>query len=215
MDREERRLSQVISEGSNSANTHNTEGIEPTTTEAKTRGHIPILYTQVLCKSIKKICSKYSIQTNLRGNRTIKNILVPPNGQGPYGEEKWSHVMDPMWRAVHVMRNIKERPPCTFVERFKEHLKDPSPIHHHSNTTSHITTQDNFQIKGREHHGIPRTIRESIYIRVKNPTLNRNIGKYNLHQIWDKVLLHTLGLKINRQGTKYIHLSVILNVPPA
>ena len=38
---------------------------------------------------------------------------------------------------------------------------------------------------------------DSIYIRVKNPTFNRNIGKYNLHHIWDRVLLNTPDLKIN------------------
>ena len=36
----------------------------------------------------------------------------------------------------------------TFGERFKEHLKHPSPIHHHSNT-GHPTSQENFQIIGR------------------------------------------------------------------
>ena len=87
----------------------------------------------------------------------------------------------------------------TFGERFKEHLKDPSPIHHNGNTTKHLTTKDNFQIIGREDHGTSRTITESIYIRVNNPTLNRNIGKFNLHHMWDRVLLNTPGLKINRQ----------------
>ena len=42
-----------------------------------------------------------------------------------------------------------------------------------------------------------RTIKESIYIRVNNPTLNKNIGKLNLHHIWDRVLLNTPVLKIN------------------
>ena len=84
----------------------------------------------------------------------------------------------------------------TFGERFKEHLKEPSPIHNHSNNTGHTTIQDNFQIIGRENHGIARTIKESICIRVNNPTLNRNIGKFNLHHILDRVLLNTPVLKI-------------------
>ena len=94
----------------------------------------------------------------------------------------------------------------TFGEIFKGNLKEPSPIHNHSHTTDHITTQDNFQIIGREDHGIARTIKESIYIRVNNPTLNRNIGKFNLHHIWNRVLLNTSGLKINghTQGTPTI-----------
>ena len=66
----------------------------------------------------------------------------------------------------------------TFEERFKEHLKEPFPTHNHSCTTGHITTQANFQIIGRENHGIARTIKEPIYLRVNNPTLCRNIGKF-------------------------------------
>ena len=31
---------------------------------------------------------------------------------------------------------------------------------------------------------------------VNNPTLNRNVGKYNLPHIWDKVLSATQELKI-------------------
>ena len=51
---------------------------------------------------------------------------------------------------------------------------------------------------GRKAHSIARTIKESIYIRVNNFTLNRNIGKFELHHIWDRVLLNTPGLKIKR-----------------
>ena len=43
---------------------------------------------------------------------------------------------------------------------------------------------------------LPELIRESIYIRVNNPTLNRNIDKFNLHHIWDRVPHNTPGLKI-------------------
>lgn len=38
------------------------------------------------------------------------------------------------------------------------------------------TTPENFNIIGREDHGLDRTIKGSIYIRVNNPTLNRNIN---------------------------------------
>ena len=41
-----------------------------------------------------------------------------------------------------------------------------------------------------------RNIKESIYIRVNNPSLNNNIGKFNLSHIWDRVLLNTNGLSL-------------------
>ena len=56
-------------------------------------------------------------------------------------------------------------------------------MHNHSINTGHPTTQNNFQIMGREDHGIARTTKESIYIRVNNPALNRNVVKFNLHHI--------------------------------
>ena len=40
----------------------------------------------------------------------------------------------------------------------------------------------NFQIIGRGH-GLDRNIKESIFIRVNNSTLNRNIGTFNLPHI--------------------------------
>ena len=69
----------------------------------------------------------------------------------------------------------------TIGERSKEHLKDPSPMHHHSNNTGHPATQHNFQIIGREGHDLAESIKESIFIRVNNPSLNKkNIGGINL-----------------------------------
>ena len=46
-------------------------------------------------------------------------------------------------------------------------------------------------------------MQESTYIRVNHPTLNRNIGKLNLHHILDRVLINTPGLKIKKACTKY------------
>ena len=84
----------------------------------------------------------------------------------------------------------------TFGERFKEHQKAPSPIYDHSNITGHQVTIDNFNIVGREDQNLSRVIKEALYIRVNNPSLNRNIGKYHLPHIWDEVLLNTSELKL-------------------
>ena len=75
----------------------------------------------------------------------------------------------------------------TFGERYKEHLKASSPIFQHQNISGHETSIENFKIIGREDNSLARTIKESMYIRVNNPTLNRNIGKYNLPHIWDNI----------------------------
>ena len=86
----------------------------------------------------------------------------------------------------------------TFGERYKEHFKESSPIFGHCNISGHSTDPDKFSIIGREEHGLAKTIEESIYIRVNNPTLNRNVGKYILHHIWDRVLSSTPELRIHK-----------------
>ena len=87
----------------------------------------------------------------------------------------------------------------TFGERYKEHLKAPSAIHHCSSQTGYPTSHNNFQIIGKKGHNLARNIKESIYMRVNNPTLNSNIGTFNLSHIWDRVLLNSKGLNLKRQ----------------
>ena len=139
--------------------------------------------------------------THFRGNRTIKNVLVSPKDKDPL--EKKSEAI--YWFQCGELACDEEyigETSRTFGERFKEHPKNTSPIHYHSNITDYLTTKENFQIIGRKDHGTARIIKESIYIGVNSPMLNRNIGKFNLHHIWGRMLLNTQGLKINRQGQR-------------
>ena len=74
--------------------------------------------------------------------------------------------------------------------------KSPSPIHDHSNISGHKVTINNFEIVGREDLNQMRTIKEAIYIRVNDPSLNRNVGKYHLPHVWDEVLANISELKL-------------------
>ena len=157
-----------------------------------------IPYTQGLFQSIKKT------QTHFKGNSTIKNLLVSPKDKDPMVNKGGTIY----WFQCGVLTCDYEymgETPRTFGERFKEHLKDPSPIHPHSNNTGRPTSQQNFQIIGREGCGLARNIKESIFIRINNPTLNRNIGKFNLPHIWDRVLLNTPGLTLKRHAQAVGH----------
>ena len=69
-----------------------------------------------------------------------------------------------------------------------------------SNTLSHIWDRLNLPMllfkEGLLTRNLARNIKDSIYIRVNNPSLNNNIGKFNLSHIWDRVLLNTKGLTL-------------------
>ena len=84
----------------------------------------------------------------------------------------------------------------TFGERVREHLKATFPIYDHYDITGHSNSIENFSIVGREDQNLIKAIKEATYIRVKNPSLNRNIGKYHLPHIWDEVLLNISELKL-------------------
>ena len=101
----------------------------------KSKGHIVIPYTQGLCESIKKICGRYGIQTHFKGGCTIKNLLVSPKDKDPMVSQSdaiyWYQCGDLTCDDEYIGETSR-----TFGERYKEHLKDPSPIHHHNNQTT-------------------------------------------------------------------------------
>ena len=76
----------------------------------------------------------------------------------------------------------------TFAERFKEHQKAPSPIYDYYNSSDQSVTTDNFSIVRIEDQNLMRTIKEALYTRANNPSLNRKLGKYHLPYIWDEIL---------------------------
>ena len=193
-----RRLNKSTSEAIDGVNSQGTTVAQAVTNEVKNKGHIVIPYTQGFSKSIKKICGRYGIQTHFKGGSTIKNLLVSPKDKDPMvnqsGAIYWYQCGDLGCDDEYIGETSR-----TFGKRYKDHLKDPSPIHQHSNQTGHPTSHNNFQIIGREGNNLARNIKESIFIRINNPTLNNNIGKFNLPHIWDRVLLNTPGLNLKRQ----------------
>ena len=152
---------------------------------------------QGLCESIKKICVRYGIQPHFKGGCTIKNLLVSPKDKDPMVSQSDAIYWYQCGDLTHDDEYIGETS-RTFDERYKEHLKDPSPIHHHNNQTNHPINQNNFKIIGREGHHMSRYTKESIFIRINNPTLNNNIGKFNLPHIWDSILINTPDIKLNK-----------------
>ena len=97
------------------------------------------------------ICRKYGFQTHFKGNRTIKNILVKPKDKDPLdrmnGAIYWYQCGELACDEEYIGETSR-----TFGERYKEHLKKPSPIYGHSNQSGHSTNPSSFTIKGRKDH---------------------------------------------------------------
>ena len=150
------------SEGNNNNPSSKTTGGDPNE-EKYGKGHIVIPYMQGPGESIKKLCSKYGIQTYFKGNGTIKVMPLKPKGKDPMDKKSgalyWYHCGELTCDEEYIGQTS-----MTFGEKCNEHLKEPSPIHVHSTQTGHSTNPEKFNIIGREDHGLARTIKESIYM---------------------------------------------------
>ena len=135
------------------------------TKECQVRVTLSFPRQKVFVKVSEKICGRYGIQTHFKGGRTIKNLLVSPKDKDPMVNQSGAiyryQCGDLGCNDEYIGKTSR-----TFCERYKEHLKAPSAIHHHSIQTGHTTNQNNFQIIGREGQNLARNIKESIYIRL-------------------------------------------------
>ena len=180
----------------NQTQVNNNQGASQLSTISRPRstvGQVVIPYTKGIAESFKHICGAYGIKVHFKGNTTIKQVLMQPKDQDPK-EKKSSIIYSFQCNHIACDEEYIGETASILGERCKEHLKQPSPIHAHIQQTGHNINDTSFNIIGREDQGQARTIKESIFIRVSNPTLNQNIGKYNLSHIWDRVLLTSQGL---------------------
>ena len=152
----------------------------------KSKGFVVVPYINGYSESYRSLMKKYNIQVHFKGSNSIKQNLVNPKDR------------DDKMDKSGVIYRIK----CSdcdddyvgeagriFRDRFKEHCKPKSPIYHHHELSGHpLPTSDNVEIIGRENNNFARVIKESLFIRVNDPPLNRNIGKYQLPHVYDDIL---------------------------
>ena len=146
-----------------------------------------------LSEGIKSICKRYGIQVYFKSGKTIKDQLVAPKDK-EHITKKSGIIYRFKCDRLECNEEYTGKSARTFGERLKEHLKAPSPIYDHHNITT--ITLENFSIVGREDQNLTRLIKESMFIWVNNPSLNRNIGKCHLPHIWDEVLVNNTEQKI-------------------
>ena len=96
LDKVEKRLNRYTSEGIDGINNQGITAAQAATNGVKTKGHIVIPYTQGLCESIKRSVVDMAFKPIQRW----QHHQEPPGlhqGQRPYGQPKWCHILVPMW----------------------------------------------------------------------------------------------------------------------
>ena len=160
------------------------------------KSHITVPYHQGLSESFKRTCRMYGIEVHLKGGHTIKNLLMNPKDK------------DPILKRSGVIYRFKcNRVKCD-EEYIGESAREPlgrdtknirSPLHQFMTILPSLVILCLLKIsvywQGKTKN-LLRTIKEAIYIRANNPSLNRNVGKFHLPHIWDEVLLNISELKM-------------------
>ena len=111
--------------------------------------HIVVPYIEGMGESIKKICKRHGVDMHFKGGRTLKNILVSPKDEDKI-TNKNCVIYSYSRGSIDCGEEYIGESGRSFGERYKEHLKAPSPIFQHQSTSGHETSINNFKIIGRE-----------------------------------------------------------------
>ena len=141
-----------------------------------------IPYIPGLGEKFKRTCNKQGFQVHFKSKNTIKQLLMAPKDKDPK-LAKSAVIYEYKCTTINCTEEYIGESGRTFGDRDKEHLKAPSPIHIPTTFTEHPVSPKRFSIVGREAQVMPRNIKEAMYIRVNDPSLNRNLGKFQLPHV--------------------------------
>ena len=113
------------------------------------KSYMVLPYVKGLSESMKNVGKKHGIQTYFREGNTIKSLLMTPKDKDHITKKSGIIYRFKCNRVDYDDEYIGESS-RTFGERYKEHLKAPSPIYNHHTITGHETSIENFSIVGRE-----------------------------------------------------------------
>ena len=163
------------------------------TSDKERNKKIPVVipYIKGFSEQIRRVLGKYGISTYFKPTNTLCQLLVI-KPKDPVDKE---HVVGPVYK-------IKcEECEATYVgeterflkSRFNEHRR-PSSItsevakHIQTDRPEHAVELDNTEILTTEPRWFERGVKEAIFIRALNPSLNRDGGRYNLPPVWDNII---------------------------
>ena len=146
-------------------------------------------------EKFKRTCNKQGFQVHFKGTNTIKQLLMAPKDKDPK-LAKSGDIYKYKCPTINCTEEYIGELGRTFGDRYKEYLKGPSLIQLHTTSTGHPVSPECFSIVEREAQVMVRNIKEAMYIRVNDPSLNRNLGKFQLPHVWDQILKDTPTLHL-------------------
>ena len=162
------------------------------TSDKERKKKIPVVipYIKGFSEQIRRVFGKYGFPAYFKPTNTLRQLLVKP--KDPVSKE---NVVGPVYKiqcekceAMYVGETER-----SLKSRFNEHRRRSSTTsevakHIHVEQPEHSVELDNTDILTTESRWFERGVKEAIYIRALNPSLNRDGGRYNLPPVWDNII---------------------------
>ena len=172
---------------------------------------VVIPYIQGLSERLAKTYKKYDITTCMKPNSTLRQSLVHPkdkvdklknsgvvyeipcrNCDSTYiGETKRNLGI----RVSEHRRDVNQQEKKQFTRSTRKQSTselNKSAVTDHCNTKNHLINWDNIKIVCKETNMFKRRVRESIAIRKRRDTMNRDAGAHQLSHAYDRLLRRTV-----------------------
>ena len=107
------------------------------------KSQIVVPYMKALAESCKNICRRYGVEVYFKGGRTIRDLLVHPKDKDTI-LKKSGVIYKYNCGRVDCGEEYTGESGRTFGERYREHMRSPSPIMDHYSTTGHEVSLDNY-----------------------------------------------------------------------
>ncbi|XP_078599380.1 uncharacterized protein LOC144874745 [Branchiostoma floridae x Branchiostoma japonicum] len=171
------------------------------TSRGKNRGFVVLPYVKGVSEGLRRIFTSHGIKTCFRPANTLRNILVAPKDKTPK-EQKCGVICHIKCQGQNI------RGPCTetyigetersLKTRFLEHKRKSSKTsevsqHIHIESPGHSVSLDKVEILDTEPDFFARGIKEAIYIRALQPSLNRDGGRHRLPATYNPLLTEDLS----------------------
>ena len=161
----------------------------PSTVKFIEGARVVIPYIKGLSKQYRYTLAKYGVRVFFKGTSTIKSLLMHQKDPIPNAQKT-----DIIYHWKCLAHN------CTgeYIGKTNKFLKERVSDHRNQTTSAirnyHISTKHpkaelkDFTIIDRESNTLQHSAKKALHIHIKDPSLNRNIGKVRIPSVFNKLL---------------------------
>ena len=165
------------------------------TTSTSRSAKVTLPYIPGLTDKLKRAFINHGVKVSQKPTNKLRSILVAPKDKSDKGDTTGPIYHIPCAGSDHPCSDFYiGETDRSFWTRFLEHKRpssvDKSEVAHHLHVGSpgHQVDFKDAKVLDREPRWFERGVREAIYIRAQQPTLNRNQGRFLLPTVWNRIV---------------------------